>query len=467
MFRISGLHIPRVTLSFLIADSVMVLAGLTGATALASLLAGAMPRQSYGAETVARFLLVMFVWDVALYYNELYSLRLPQLRRSETFIRVLQASGMSCVALAVLYFLVPYSGIGRKTAVLAGPIIPALLISCRLLLDQTGPLMGRPERVLIVGTAEAGVSLVREIIGRPHLNLNVVGFLDERGENLGKSLVNPGIVGAVRDVEEIVAKEKIDRVVLSLEERRGCTPVHQLLRLKLAGVRVEEVHSIYEKLTGRILLDRLPPSSLILSDGFRKSGFLTSAKRGFDIAVSLVALLVAWPLMGAPIALAIWLETGGPIFFRQKRVGLWGRDFEMLKFRSMYKNAEVNGPVWAVDGDGRVTRVGRLIRRYRFDELPQFLNVLRGEMSLVGPRPERPHFATLLEASLPLFSARHSVRPGITGWAQIKYQYGSSIEDAEQKLQLDLFYIKNLSVILDMAIISETFKVMVLARGAR
>ena len=464
MFRIAGLHIPRVTLSFLIADSLMVLAGLVGATALASLMGGDVSAQTYSAETAARFLLVILIWDSALYYNELYDLSAPTRRRSETFIRVLQASGMSCVGLAVLYFMAPYSHIGRETAALAGPIIPALLIAFRLLFGEPVQLLGRQERVLVVGTAEAGITLVREILGRPQLNLKVVGFLDEKGENLGKSLVNPGIIGAVQEVESIVAKERIDRVILSLEERRGRTPVQQLLHVKLAGVPVEEVHSIYEKLTGCILLERLTPSSLILSDGFRKSGFLKLAKRAVDIAVSVIALLVTLPLMGL-VALAIWLETGSPILLRQERVGLWGRHFQILKFRSMRQNAEANGPVWAAHADNRVTRVGRPIRKYRLDELPQFLNVLRGEMSLVGPRPERPHFAALIETNLPLFSARHSVRPGITGWAQIKNEYGSSIEDAGKKL--DLFYIKNLSLILDMAIILETLKVMILARGSR
>ncbi len=189
-------------------------------------------------------------------------------------------------------------------------------------------------------------------------------------------------------------------------------------------------------------------------------------KRASDVVISLSALLIALPVMGL-VALAIWMESGRPVLFRQRRVGLWSRQFDILKFRSMVHDAEANGPCWAVEGDSRVTRVGRFIRRYRLDELPQFFNVLRGEMSLVGPRPERPHIFELLEKEIPLFSERHSVRSGITGWAQIKYQYGSSAKEAKEKLQLDLFYIKHLSVLLDAAIILETFKVVVLGRGAK
>ena len=229
---------------------------------------------------------------------------------------------------------------------------------------------------------------------------------------------------------------------------------------------MEDAHSFYEKLTGRILLERLSPSWLILSEGFRKSALLNALKRFSDVTLSLIAIVLTLPMMGI-VSVAIWIETGGSVLFRQKRVGLWGREFDILKFRSMHHNAEPHGPRWAVEGDKRITRVGRFIRRYRMDELPQFFNVLRGEMSLVGPRPERPHFCALLEQQIPLFAERHSVRPGITGWAQIKYQYGSTAAEAKEKLQLDLFYIKNLSLLLDVAIILETFKVVLVGRGAR
>jgi sugar transferase (PEP-CTERM system associated) len=308
--------------------------------------------------------------------------------------------------------------------------------------------------------------LVREILHRPELHLKVVGFLDEHGENIGKSLVNPGIIGAAKDLEEITAREKIDRIVLSLKERRGQTPVRELLRLKFAGVTVEDAHSMSEQIDGKIRLEYLSPSWMILSEGFRKSSLLLAAKRILDILVSLVLLLLMLPIMGI-VALAIWLESGSPVLFRQERIGSGGRPFEILKFRSMNHDAEEHGPKWAADGDQRVTRVGRVIRKLRLDELPQAVNVLRGEMSFVGPRPERAIFCRILESETPFYALRYSVRPGITGWAQVKYQYGGSIEEAKTKLEYDLFYIKHLSLTLDLAILFETAKVVLWQRGAK
>jgi len=255
-------------------------------------------------------------------------------------------------------------------------------------------------------------------------------------------------------------------VILSLNERRGCTPVEQLLQLKFSGVQVEDAHSMYEKVTGKILLANLAPSWLFLSSGFRKSRSLLAAKRCIDIVVSLLGIILGLPLMGV-IAPAIWLETGFPILFRQERVGLGQRPFTILKFRSMFQDAEAGGPSWALKNDPRVTRVGQLLRKFRLDELPQLFNVLRGEMSLVGPRPEQTQLCAMLDERIPMYWRRHSARPGITGWAQVKYQYGSTIEETERKLEYDLYYIKNLSLKLDLAIILATFNVILFGRGAK
>lgn len=322
------------------------------------------------------------------------------------------------------------------------------------------------ERVLVLGTAEAGITLVRELLVRPELNVKIVGFLDEKGENIGKSLVNPSIIGSVHHVSDIVRENAVSQVILSLNERRGCTPVEQLLQLKFSGVQVADAHSVYEKVTGKILLTNLEPSWLFLSAGFRKSRFLLTAKRSIDIVISLFGIILGLPLMGA-IAFAIWLETGFPILFRQERVGLGQQPFTIWKFRSMLPDAEASGPSWAQSNDPRITRVGRLLRKFRLDELPQLFNVLRGEMSLVGPRPEQTKLCKMLEQMIPMYWRRHSIRPGITGWAQVKYQYGSNIEDAKRKLEYELYYIKNLSLTLDLAIILATFKVILFGRGAK
>jgi sugar transferase (PEP-CTERM system associated) len=322
------------------------------------------------------------------------------------------------------------------------------------------------ERVLVLGTAEAGITLVRELLARRELNVKVVGFLDEKGENIGKSLVNPSIIGSVDQVGDIAKEKMVSQVILSLNERRGCTPIEQLLQLKFSGVQVADVHSVYERVTGKILLTNLEPSWLFLSTGFRKSRFLLTAKRWIDVAVSLVGITLGLPLMGL-IALAIWVETGFPILFRQERLGLGQRPFTILKFRSMFQDAEAGGPSWAQNNDPRITRVGRLLRKYRLDELPQLFNVLRGAMSFVGPRPEQTKLCKMLEEAIPMYWRRHSVRPGITGWAQVKYRYGSTVEDAKRKLEYELYYIKNLSLKLDLAIILATFKVILFGRGAK
>jgi sugar transferase (PEP-CTERM system associated) len=253
--------------------------------------------------------------------------------------------------------------------------------------------------------------------------------------------------------------------VLSIAERRGQMPVEKLLRIKFSGTRVEDAHSLYEKLTGQIMLERLTPSWLIMSDGFRQNSVQLLIKRVADTAISLFALITVMPI-ALPISLAIYLESGKPILFQQERVGLKGRRFRMLKFRSMYQDADKGGPVWASHDDKRITRVGRRLRRYRLDEVPQFINVLRGDMSIVGPRPEQPGFVNMLEAEIPYYAQRHAVRPGITGWAQIKYQYGSSINDAIRKLEYELFYIKHMSISFDLLIIFRTIQVVLFGAGA-
>jgi sugar transferase (PEP-CTERM system associated) len=341
-----------------------------------------------------------------------------------------------------------------------------LAFAWRWLLEASGWLATGAERMLMVGTSKTGITLVREIISRPELNLKVIGFLDEEGQNIGKPLVNPGIIGAATEVDHISIREGVDRVVLSLAERRGKTPIRQLLQLKFEGVRVEDAASLYESICGRIMLENLSPSWLFLSDGFRKPTWLLLTKRVLDVLAALVGLVLLSPVF-LLVGIAILLETGRPILFHQERTGMRGRSFEVLKFRSMRQDAEANGPVWAATKDNRVTRVGRFIRKYRLDEFPQLFNVLRGEMSLVGPRPERPFFCELLAEKIPFYNLRHYVRPGITGWAQVKYQYSASVEETKAKLEHDLFYVKHLSLMLDFAIIFETAKVMFNGHGSK
>jgi sugar transferase (PEP-CTERM system associated) len=465
MFKIGAQAIPPRTLVLVLLDLLSVAVGLLMAIALRFHDQRTIVDYLGRPHIVLRFLLVVVVCEVALYYGDLYS-RPETSSGLEIFMGLLQSLGSACLVLALAYYLDEDFSLGRGIAAMAAPTAFLLMLGSRVVLGKTRLLIYLPKRVLVVGTGPTGISAVREVLARPELNLKVEGFLDEKGENIGKSLINPGIIGAVQELESIAHDRQIDRVILSLTERRGRMPIAQLLHLKFAGVKVEDAHNFIERVTGRIPMEHLSPSWLILSDGFRKSGFLLAMKRVSDAVVAFLALVLLLPVMGL-VAAAIWLEDGSPVLFRQERTGLKGRNFEILKFRSMHRNAEEAGPLWAVQDDKRITRVGRFIRKFRLDELPQLFNVLRGEMSIVGPRPERPHFCQLLEQDIPFFALRHSLRPGITGWAQVRYQYGASVQESKTKLEYDFFYIKHMSVFLDLAILFETAKVMIYGRGAQ
>jgi sugar transferase (PEP-CTERM system associated) len=320
------------------------------------------------------------------------------------------------------------------------------------------------ERVLILGTGLRARWLAQHIWSQHEFAYRIVGFVDELPAAMPSD--DPLVIGSRADLSRIVQQQRIDRIVVSLSDRRGSLPVDELLQAKLSGVRVEDAATMYERITGKILIDDIKPSWLIFSDGFRASRITRAIKRGFDIVVAGLGLLLAAPLM-ALTALAVRLDSRGPILYCQERVGKDGRPFTLCKFRSMVANAEQGTPIWAKDQDDRVTRVGRFIRLTRLDELPQLWNVLRGDMSCVGPRPERPFFVQQLTAEIPFYNTRHVVRPGVTGWAQVKYRYGSSVEDAAEKLRYDLYYIKHQSLIFDLTILLDTVKVVLFRQGAK
>jgi sugar transferase (PEP-CTERM system associated) len=322
------------------------------------------------------------------------------------------------------------------------------------------------ERVLVVGTGETARRVARQIIDQHEFAYRVVGFIDEDASRIGERIVNPAIIGTPADMDRLIGLHQIDRIVVGMSDRRGRLPVEELLRAKMAGVRVEEATTTYERVTGKILIDDLRPSWLIFSDGFRVSRVTRLMKRSIDLLLSTVLAVLTLPLM-VVTALLVMLEDGRPVLYRQERIGENGRPFTLAKFRSMRKDAEKGGtPIWATKGDGRITRIGRVIRKTRLDELPQLWNVLRGDMSFVGPRPERPFFVDQLSKEIPFYQQRHAVKPGLTGWAQVKYRYGSSLEDATEKLRYDLYYIKHLSVIFDLTIVVDTVKVVLFRKGA-
>jgi sugar transferase (PEP-CTERM system associated) len=275
------------------------------------------------------------------------------------------------------------------------------------------------------------------------------------------------VIAGVNSLCDFALAEGVEEIVVAVEERRGGLPVDDLLNCKIKGLRVIDYSTFFERETGRVDLDVLNPSWLIFSDGFSTGGPQRAAKRVFDIAASLILLAFSLPVL-VFAAIAVRLDSTGPILYRQERVGMNGEPFMLLKFRSMRSDAEKDGmPRWAAEEDPRITRVGQFIRMTRIDELPQIFNVLAGDMSFIGPRPERPFFVEELSAKIPYYSARHGVKPGISGWAQLNYPYGASIEDAREKLQYDLYYIKNYSLFLDFSVMLQTARVILWPQGVR
>jgi lipopolysaccharide/colanic/teichoic acid biosynthesis glycosyltransferase len=526
--KIGGQRIPGKTLILVLSEGALIGCALLFATALRFRDLVALRQQLSEASTLARYLVVIIACDLALYYCDLYDLSVVR-RRAVLFARLLQALGAACLMLAVVYYVDPDLSLGRGVAAIAAPIIISFVIGWRLLVDAGLPFLRTPQRILIVGSGRVGRSLAMEVAERPELNAEIIGVLEEedapkvmyasaaaagggyrprpevaeyafrreeenatvRKHNVlqlsyaavsdsgaGAALATPveaameppeiafPVLGTVRDVERVAVEQKADLVVLSLAERRAHTPLKELLNLKFRGVQVRQAHDIYELVAGRILLDELAPSWLILSEGFRKSQWLLAAKRISDILLSLVALVLMAPV-AALVALAVFVESGFPVMFRQQRVGLKGRVFQILKFRSMWHNGKPAKQAWTADSDPRITRVGRFIRKFRLDEIPQLVNVLLGDMSLVGPRPEQPVLAHMLEEEIPYYRQRHTLRPGITGWAQVKCGYGANVQESRIKLEYDLFYIKHLSAMLDWVILFETGKVMLSGKGAK
>jgi sugar transferase (PEP-CTERM system associated) len=411
--------------------------------------------------------LIAGVLQIALHYCDLYDLRTLTDRRV-LVVGLIQALGGASIVLAVLYYWIPHLIIGRGVFVIASVFVIVLVAGWRLAFEWFALRVGPAERLLIVGTGPAALALAQELFDRRHeLGVELVGFVDADPALVGTSLINPGVVGIVDEIPSIVRQRKVDRVVVSLVDARGKLPMDGLLAMKLNdGVQFDHLASVYEEYTGKIAVENLRPSWMIFSPGFRKSVLLSLVKRGLDVLIAAVGLAILAPVMTV-VAIAIRLSSSGPIVYNQRRVGKGGRIFIIHKFRSMRADAEARtGAVWSMENDPRVTAVGRILRRTRLDEVPQLWNVLVGDMSLVGPRPERPEFVTELTAQIPFYGQRHVVRPGVTGWAQIRHSYGASVEDALQKLQFDLFYIKHMSIALDLFIGIETLKTVLVRRGS-
>ena len=417
-----------------------------------------------------RVLLIVVTCQLCLHYADLYDLRTIQTKH-DLVTRLMRAIGTTSLILGIAYWLFPLLVVEQGVFLLTAAIAVVLVMVWRSTFNVISARLAPRERLLLVGTSPAAIVLARELFERrQELGVEIVGFVDTDPGRVGAPVINPGVVGTIDDIPSLTARFGVDRVVVSMSDQRGKLPMDQLLDMRLrSGVLFDHLASVYEEYTGKIALENLRPSWLVFSTGFRKTRLRLITKRACDIVASVAGLLLSLPL-SVVTALLVKLESpGDPVFYHQERVGLNGTAFTIHKFRTMRSDAEARtGPVWSAgDDDPRITRVGHFLRKTRLDEIPQLWNVLRGDMSLIGPRPERPAFVAQLTQQIPYYGQRHVVKPGVTGWAQVRYSYGASVEDALEKMQYDLYYVKHMSLMFDTLIALETVKTVLLRRGAR
>jgi sugar transferase (PEP-CTERM system associated) len=472
LIRFLHAYIPKRTLLLGISEACLISLALV-ASALARLGAGGagfMLTYQYGS---LKILFVAVAFLTCMYYFDLYDSAVVSNRR-EALVRLIQVMGVAYIALGLLYYLYPPVKLGRGIFHIGFLFAGLLLLLWRRLFSALNSTQRLAERVVILGEGPLAESLLHEIETRPELGIRVAGRSPRLGN--GNHLGNkergetPDILSQTSYCEGLSLDREvrgIDRIVVAMEERRGMLPVDSLLSLKNHGVQVQDGNDVYESITGKVPIESIRLSWLLFSPGSHASRLFLIYKRCASVVISIIGLLLSLPLLPFVI-LAIKLSSPGRILYWQNRVGRDDRVFRCYKFRTMRADAEAeSGPTWAEDDDPRVTPVGRFLRKTRIDEIPQLLNVLKGDMSLVGPRPERPEFVASLNGQIPYYHLRHVVRPGITGWAQVLYKYGSSVEDAKEKLRYDLYYIKNSSAGLDLLIIMNTIKIVLLGRGAK
>lgn len=460
MLSVLNRYVPGRVFVLLAVENAFITTGMWTAAKLTAHNSG--PASAAGMDIFLRGLLISAICQITFYYFNLYDLR-PIESTQVLLGRLLSAVGTASLVLAALAAIC--RPIRMQTGVMEVVFFCMILVTLlgRLSLEWANRSFTAGERVLIVGSGNISINLSREIRLRSDLPMKILGVVSEP-ESSG---VIPDLtqLGALEDLAAIIEQQRPDRIVIALREYKHL-PMELLLRVRTQGVRIEEAATLYAKLTGRIPVESILPSTLIFADGFsRQSAPLRLLARACSVAGAILGLLFCGPLM-LLTALLIKLESPGPVFYRQERVGEDAKPFQILKFRSMRVDAEKHsGPQWAMQNDPRITRVGSVIRKLRIDEMPQFVNILDGDMSFVGPRPERPFFVQQLKEEIPYYDLRHSVRPGITGWAQVSYPYGATVEDAKQKLGFDLFYAKNTSIAFDLAILFQTVKIVLLGRG--
>jgi sugar transferase (PEP-CTERM system associated) len=415
----------------------------------------------------ARAVVIAILCQSCMYLLDLYNFRLSQ-TWGEMLFALAIAIGIVCIGIGLLSYAIPKFGLGGKMYYLSILIASFCLLTWRFLFEIYITRLAPRENILIVGTGDVARKVGEEVRLRERLGFYLVGFINSPPNKNNSTAVDArDILGDPAQMDRIIEQQGVNRIVVAITERRGEYPVKEMLALRVKGCEVVEWPGFFEKLSGRIPIDSLAPSFFIFNEGFRKSRILLLIRRvvsAMAAAISLVLLLPAFLV----VAIFIKLDSSGPVIYSQIRVGQKNKQIRVYKFRSMRNDAEKNGDaVWAVENDPRITRVGKFLRKTRIDELPQLFNVMTGELDFVGPRPERPEFVEKLQSLIPYYALRHTVKPGITGWAQVMFHYGSTIDESKEKLQYDLFYIKNMTVKLDLLVLFHTFKIVILGRGAR
>ena len=463
ILRILNKDVPLRNLLFVIGEGILIYAAIV----ISAFIRFGNIQDSFLSTTVlSKALLIVVICQICLYFNELYNLRVTD-TYLELGLRLTKAMGIASITLAIVYYWIPTLIVGRGIFFISLFFLILLITSWRYAYNRILRKKMFTERILVLGSGELSQKILSEINGHRDSGYQIAGLISTNSSRIRSLPADIPIFKSNQNLCDLAESQNIKKIIVAMDDRRGQLPIKELLRCKMQGATVIEGASFYEKLAGKILAESVHPSWFIFSDGFRKSKLRRFTNRIFGLVLSTIGLLLTLPL-SLVIGVAIKWDSKGPILYTQERCGQDGQVFKLCKFRSMIDNAEAEcGPVWADNNDCRITRVGRVLRKFRLDEIPQMWNVLKGDMSFVGPRPERPEFVKELEAIVPYYSERHTIKPGITGWAQVSYGYGASVDDALEKLKYDLFYIKNMSFLIDLNIISRTVKIVIQTSGAR
>jgi sugar transferase (PEP-CTERM system associated) len=465
MLRLLKQYYPIRNVFFILTESLIILASVL----FSAWVKGAGEGGVLSGDVLLKAFLIASICQIALYYFDLYDFSNPR-DFSNLSLRLLQAIGVATIILSLVYFIFPFIVIKTNIYVPSISLSIVFIISLRILYTRMLDRGMFNQKIILLGSSDLAKDIVEKISDKIDCGYTLSCIVAESPEEEEKMRRDEVIVfarGGQEGLFDFARQHGIEKIVVALKEKRGGFPMEELLDCRIGGIDVLDGTTFYEMLTGKLLVEQVQPGWLIFSEGFKKSHFGLALKRVMDVFFSFILLVITLPII-LIASLLIKLDSKGDIIYAQERVGKRKKIFDIYKFRSMVENAEeLSGPVWAGEDDPRITRVGKRLRQLRIDELPQLWNVLKGDMSFVGPRPERDNFVRELEQLIPYYHKRHTIKPGLTGWAQVNYGYGATIEDATEKLNYDLFYIKNVSFLLDLVIVFRTIKIVLFGRGAR